>query len=206
MYSSEQLNGLLQFVDKYRCSRTRCFIVDTILESRYRYHPAQLVGISCRFNIPDIFKWGFKSLLALPLRRIKKEHRLQMGPDAFIALAYAKSLLDEHVRVVACEEPPILKHADDCADETGCQEDWHGVWWNGMGRFLLDGRNPQPFTEAVDRFREFQFGRMSDGCRKLMFQVLEDEAAFHYADVFIADLCNGLVDELRLSADLAADL
>ncbi|KAJ8584111.1 hypothetical protein M405DRAFT_827369 [Rhizopogon salebrosus TDB-379] len=34
-----------------------------------------------------------------------------------------------------------------------------------MARFLLDGRNPQPYRDAVKRFNDLQFGRVSRGLR-----------------------------------------
>jgi len=71
-----------------------------------------------------------------------------------------------------------------------------------MGRFLLDGRNPQPFGDAVKRFRRMEFGRMGTGCQKLMFQILDRGVGFRYTDVFITEVCNGLVDELHLTDDV----
>jgi hypothetical protein len=127
------------------------------------------------------------------------ERRQEMGNDMFVALVYAKSALDEHTRLVAYEEPVILTHAANCPDPTACQEDWHNIWWNGMGRFLLNGRNPQPFCDAVERFREMQFGRMGQGCRSLMFQVLERGAGFRCADAFSSEICNGLVHDFLIS-------
>lgn len=161
--------------------------------------PAELVQLGCQFNIPKFFICGFKLLLEIPLKQINKAHRHVMGNDVLIALVYAKSLLEEHTRIVACEEPVILAHSDDCPDPVACQEDWHQVWWNEMIRFLLDGRNPQPSRGAVKRFRELQFGRMGSGCQKMMFRILDGGVAFQHADVYIAHVCNELVDELHLT-------
>lgn len=118
-----------------------------------------------------------------------------MGYDVFIALVYAKSALDEHAQIIANEEPVILSHATDRQDPIACEEDWRAVWWNEMGRFLLDGRNPKPFSDAVERFREMQFGRMGAGCQKLMFRILERGVGFRYADAFVSNICDGLVNE-----------
>ena len=39
-----------------------------------------------------------------------------------------------------------------------------------MGRYLLDGQNPQPYDEAVRQFRlEAVFGCMGKGCKEKMF-------------------------------------
>ena len=198
-YSHEQLRNLLQFADKYRCPATRLFAIDHIWDARYSYRPSELIQISFQFHVPKFFKRGFRSLLDMPLKAITKDLRLEMGNDAFVALVYAKSVLDEHTRIIASEEPVVLAHANDCQDAITCQEDWHNVWWNGMGRFLLDGRNPQPFSDAVKHFRKMQFGRMGNGCQKLMFDVLERGVGFQHANVFIADICDGFVKQFGLT-------
>lgn len=179
---------------------TRKFAIEHLWDNRFAYHPAELVHLGCQFNVSKLFLCGFKYLLAIPMKDIRKEHRYLLGSDVFVALVYGKALLDDHTRFVACEEPEMLTHADDCQDSVGCREDWHAIWWNGMGRFLLDARNPQPFEDAVDRFRELKFGRMSPGCKQMMFDVLKHGVAFRHADVFITGICNGLVAQLRLDA------
>lgn len=201
-YTREQLRDMLRFADKYRCPMTRRFVIDHIWDVRYMYHPVELIQLGCQFNISKLFERGFRSLLDIPLKQVNKEHRLEMGNDAFVALVYAKLLLDEHSRIIASEELVILTHAIDCQDPIVCQEDWHSVWWNGMGRFLLDGRNPQPFSDAVKRFRRMEFGRMGTGCQKLMFQILDRGVGFRYTDVFITEVCSGLVDKLHLTDDV----
>ncbi|KAI6149883.1 hypothetical protein BKA82DRAFT_4474181 [Pisolithus tinctorius] len=195
-YSHQEMRELLGFVQKYRCGATRRFAIAHVWHERFAYHPSEFVRLGCDFHIPKVFTRGFKELLHFPLKEISKEHRRLIGEKVFVAVVYVKAMLDEHHKIIACEEPTILSHADDCRNPTACQEDWHAVWWNGMGRFLLDGRNPQPYFDAVKRFRKMQFGRMAPGCQKLMFQVLERGVAFKYADTFITDVCQGLVDDL----------
>jgi hypothetical protein len=41
-----------------------------------------------------------------------------------------------------------------------------------MGRFLLDGRNPQSWDDAVARFRTLQYGSMADSCRERVMGVV----------------------------------
>ena len=179
-YSQEQLRDLLQFTDTCRCPMTWLLAIDHIWDARYSYHPSELIQLACQFNIPKskFFKRGFKPLLNTLLKEISKDHQQEMGNDVFIALVYGKSMLEEHARIIASEEPVILPHADDCQDAVTCQKDWHNVWWNGMGQFLLDGRNPQPFGDTVQHFQNMQFGHIGAGCQKLMFEVLECGAGF----------------------------
>ncbi|OAX37464.1 hypothetical protein K503DRAFT_857339 [Rhizopogon vinicolor AM-OR11-026] len=123
------------------------------------------------------------------------QHRV-LGTAVFTSLIYMQAASEQHRRIVATEVPKILMHTSDCQEPVGCNEDWHAIWWNGMGRFLLDGRNPQPYREAVKRFKVMQFGRVGRGCKELMFKILERGAAFHYADQFIEHACNRLVEQL----------
>ena len=123
----------------------------------------------------------------------------RLGPDIFSSLALAKAVLDEHCRIVAAEEPHILTHTDDCQLPSACEADWHGVWWNGMGRYLLDGRNPQPYDDAVRRFKsEMEFGCMGKGCKEAMFQLIDEGTAFKRADYFIDELCDRLLAKLHM--------
>ena len=66
-----------------------------------------------------------------------------------------------------------------------------------MGRYLLDGRNPQSYNEAVRCFKlEMHFGHMGMGCRDKMFQLLDGGHAFQHAECFIDKLCDYLIKEL----------
>ncbi|KAG1851931.1 hypothetical protein F4604DRAFT_1592184, partial [Suillus subluteus] len=127
-----------------------------------------------------------------------------LGNDVFMTLVYVQAALKEHRRIVAAEEPKILMHTSDCQDPVGCNEDWHAIWWNGMARFLLDGRNPQPYREAVKHFKDLQFGCVSRGCKELMFKIIGEGAAFNHADQFIDEACNRLADELIFEPSLEA--
>ncbi|KAG2366749.1 hypothetical protein BDR07DRAFT_1273959 [Suillus spraguei] len=87
-------------------------------------------------------------------------HQELMGHEVFLNIVYVQAALDNHCRIIAAEEPKILMHSSDCQDLMGCSEDWHAIWWNGMGWFLLNGRNPQPYGDALKRFKELLFGRL----------------------------------------------
>jgi hypothetical protein len=92
-----------------------------------------------------------------------------MGNEVFIALVYTKEILNDHHHTVLVEEPPILLHVEDCKDYQACKQDWYAIWWNGMGRFLFDGRNPQLYNRAINCFKEMQFGHVSPSCEEKMF-------------------------------------
>jgi hypothetical protein len=180
----------------YQCSHTRKFVVSRIQSSRFHFHPAQLVNLAVQYNTGAIFPFAFKRLVNTPITQLTAQHRELIGNDVFTTLVYVQAALEEHRRIVAAEEPKILMHTSDCQDPIGCNEDWHAIWWNGMARFLLDGRNPQPYREAVKRFKDLQFGRVSGGCKELMFKIIEQGTAFNHADQFVDEACNRLVEKL----------
>ncbi|KAF9237393.1 hypothetical protein BU15DRAFT_48745 [Melanogaster broomeanus] len=186
-YDTTELEEFLGFCVKYQCTKTLKFVTSCIQTSMYQFHPSNIVNMAIKYQIREFFKFGFERLLETPMNEITKAHRLLMGNDVFIALVYTKATLDDHRHIVAGEEPPILHHVEDCQDPQACKQDWHAIWWNGMGRFLLDGRNPQPYDRAVDRFKEMQFGRVSAGCKEQMFRVISLGDAFDYADRFVSD-------------------
>ncbi|KIO05893.1 hypothetical protein M404DRAFT_947737, partial [Pisolithus tinctorius Marx 270] len=130
------------FIQKYQCGATQCFAIAHIWHERFAYHPSEFVRLGCNFHIPKVFTHGFKELNHFLLKEISKEHCWLIDEKVFIVVVYVKAMLDEHYKIVACKEPIILSHANDCQNPTACQEDWHAVWWNGMGHFLLNGRNP----------------------------------------------------------------
>jgi hypothetical protein len=49
-----------------------------------------------------------------------------------------------------------------------------------MARFLLDGRNPQKFHEAIERFQELgpEIGRVNPECWKMLLQTVKNATAF----------------------------
>ncbi|KAI9455981.1 hypothetical protein HD554DRAFT_2030695 [Boletus coccyginus] len=186
-YDTEELKEFLGFCVKYQCEQTLKFVTNVIRTRSYQFHAASLVNITIKHQIHEFFSTGFSRLLETPIQEISKVHRELMGNEVFVALVYAKATLNEHRRIVAAEEPPILLHADDCKDPQACKQDWHTIWWNGMGHFLLDGRNPQPYDRAVDCFKEMQFGRVSMGCKEKMLRLIGLGDAFDHADNFVAD-------------------
>jgi hypothetical protein len=65
-----------------------------------------------------------------------------------------------------------------------------------MSQFLLDGRNPQPYSDAAKHFKDMSFGRVSKGCKDVMFKILDEGAAFRHADHFTTEACQFLLDKL----------
>ncbi|KIJ59589.1 hypothetical protein HYDPIDRAFT_33029 [Hydnomerulius pinastri MD-312] len=195
-YTKEELARFIAFCDKYHCPQTKAFVVHRLQAASWRFHPAELIQLAVTYNAPGLFHLAFKELMDISVTQLSKLHRAMMGIEVFTAFVLAKTVLDDHCRIIAAEEPRIMTHAEDCQDPAACEEDWHAVWWNGMGRFLLDGRNPQPYGEAVKRFKEMHFGRVGEGCKDSMFRFIGQGTAFEFAEHFVNELCDHLVRQL----------
>jgi hypothetical protein len=100
--------------------------------------------------------------------------------QVFVVVAQLRDILEEHRRIIAAEPPSIVKHAEDCTNAQDCSRDWYTVWWSGMGRMLLDGRNPLSFEEALKRFEHLQFGEMAEGCKAEMLSIVKEGTPSRY--------------------------
>lgn len=99
-----------------------------------------------------------------PLRELTLADGQMMGAVPLLIVAKAKENIHLHHHNIACN-PPEVTHSMECTDPTSCSDDWKAVWWNEMGRSLMDAENPLSWAEAVKRFRKAEFGRMGDKCR-----------------------------------------
>ncbi|KAG1814721.1 uncharacterized protein BJ212DRAFT_349069 [Suillus subaureus] len=70
-----------------------------------------------------------------------------------------------------------------------------------MACFLLDGRNPQKFYEAIERFQELEseIGRVNPECWKMMLQTVKKGTTFHLASDLVEETAQ------RLSAALITE-
>ncbi|KAI6097906.1 hypothetical protein EDD16DRAFT_1527451 [Pisolithus croceorrhizus] len=51
-----------------------------------------------------------------------------------------------------------LVHSAGCEDHQGCFNNWHQLWWNRMGHFLMDGHNPGPTVLQYNNFKVLAMG------------------------------------------------
>lgn len=196
-YQPQELRNFLEFIRKFRCSsRIRNYVVSFIRTSQKDFQPSEIVHWGVEYGMREFLELGFKRLIETPLTKIERPDRDRMGMTVFLALVDAKAHLDKHDRIVAAE-PPEMKHARNCRNRQGCAEDWRAVWWNVVGRSLLDGRNPWPLDEALKRFKCSQFGRVDDECRQIMFtEVMNVNKPLLHAQRFIRQVTEKLVQML----------
>ncbi|KAI6003446.1 hypothetical protein F5J12DRAFT_837913 [Pisolithus orientalis] len=158
-------------------------------------HPAKLISISLKYHIKETFQYAFSRLIPLLLNEL--DCNLLTRP-VWNTLIRVKEKLDIHRRIVACEPPPMI-HSKRCQDRRSCANDWRQVWWNGMGRSLLDGRNPLSYADAMQQFQQVDYGRVCPDCWRHMLDFCKSEKAFIHERVLIEatsqDLAGRLIKE-----------
>ena len=185
-YSRKEFLRFLELIRVLQCSETlRDYVVNCIVERRFMFHASELVYLGTEYNIPVLLDRGFTRLCNIPLAKMNALYCSRLHPEVFAAYIYIITTLDQHRRMVA-ERPPPIKHSNDCGDLVGCTEDWRAVWWNGMGRLLLDAKNPCSYDDAVARFKTLRFGRVTEACKQYMFDnVIDTDVPAGHARTFI---------------------
>ncbi|KAJ6447562.1 hypothetical protein C8R45DRAFT_803350, partial [Mycena sanguinolenta] len=155
---------LLEFGQYFMSAGTKEHALGMLRGRSYFLPAAQLVHIGFHYGSKTLFDLGFRRLVTVPLRELTDQHLDWMGFRAYVALARLKEAIQQQRFILASEEPQF--HAADplCANNQECGEDWHAVWWNRLGRFLLDGRRVLTWSDCVERFRKSEFGRMNVEC------------------------------------------
>lgn len=176
----------------YQSKDARDHAIKRLQSRRWSIPPCTLISVSLQYNIKDIFKYAFGILV--PLRLHELDHRL-LTPPVWNTVIVVKERIDHLRRIVACESP-VMQHSKHCRDRKACNDDWKQVWWNGMGRYLLDGRNPLPYNEALEQFQELDYGHVHPDCWRIMLDFIKTEKAFRHEGILIEGTAQELADHL----------
>jgi hypothetical protein len=175
----------------------RSYALHAIESRKWFINPVDLVQISMEFNTKLFFVYAFEQLVQKRVYDFSDAEIQRLTYPVFIAVVRFIAILNEHRRIIACEAPPLLNHAPDCENPVRCTEDWQTIWWIGMGRPLLDGRNPLTYGEAFKRFQILQFGAVSEGCKLGMFSLIGEAQGFMrgyaYTKEYAEDIANKLI-------------
>ncbi|KAI6008055.1 hypothetical protein EDC04DRAFT_2661731 [Pisolithus marmoratus] len=189
---------LLELSRMYESQDVRNHAIKHLFFLRHLIEPIKLTSIALKYHIKVIFCYAFRRLLPLRVNDLKDSEFKLLSNSVWITLFRVRERLDVHRRVVAME-PPRLVHSVGCEDHRRCLNDWNQVWWNGMGRLLMDGRNPQPFDSAIHQFQSLSYGDMSPECWREMIKLVKEGRAFlHEEDLIdrtVLDLAEVLVNE-----------
>ncbi|KAJ7487939.1 hypothetical protein FB451DRAFT_1362561 [Mycena latifolia] len=186
---------LLELSRYFVSQPTRELVLNVIKSRSFYFTPAHLIQISYEYRTRTFFQAAFQRLASISLRDLKPEDIEKIGLVVYVALARLKEAIQQHRCILAAEEPqihPIHGHSADCQDKAACARDWHAIWWNGMGRFLLDGRNPLTWTDSIQQFERMDFGEMNPDCREKMLEIA------HGGDgnAYVFSLISSVSDEL----------
>jgi len=184
---------LLELSDMYLCKDAREYAIQHLQRQRFSLEPPQLISLALKYHIKALLPHAFERLVSTRINDISDAERHVIGSVVWNTMIKVKERLDVHRRIVACEAPPTMVHAGTCSMQNKCEEDWKQLWWNGMGRFLLDGRNPQPYKDAVERFEKLDTGGVNYGCWKAMLLVIQGHTAFSHEQKLISRTADNLV-------------
>ncbi|KAI6141429.1 hypothetical protein BKA82DRAFT_1005798 [Pisolithus tinctorius] len=191
----ETIFQLLEVSWKYQSKAARDHALDQLESRRQAIHPAKLISISLKYQIKETFQYAFSRLI--PLRLNNLDCDLLIHP-VWNTLIMVREQLGIHRRIVACE-PPLMIHSKRCQDRRSCTNDWRQVRWNGMGWFLLDGRNPLSYADAMQQFQEVDYGRVYPDCWRHILDLCKSEKAFVHERMLIEatsqDLAGRLINE-----------
>jgi hypothetical protein len=155
----------------------RAFALHAIDNRKWHINPVELMHICIEFKTKNYFVHAFERLITRRIRHFSDADIQKMTWPVYVAITRFIDILDEHRRIVACEPPQVL-HSLDCHNPVACAQDWMAIWWNGMGRFLLDGRCQLTYDNAFKRFQLLQFGEVSNSCKLAMFQFISEGEGF----------------------------
>ncbi|KAG1863037.1 hypothetical protein F4604DRAFT_1929213 [Suillus subluteus] len=148
-----------------------------------------------KYNIKDFLPHAFECLVSACINDISDDECHAVGPIVWNTMFKVKERLDVHRRIIACEAPPMV-HTGTCTKQKRFKEDWKQLWWNGMGRFLLDGRNPQPYKDAVERFEKLDIGEINPDCWKAVLFIVKGQSAFDHERKLITRTADNLAKYL----------
>jgi|ERR1700722_329873 len=195
-YTNDVLVRLLHLGRFFLSESTHMFALHNIDARKWNFNPAHLIQLCFEFNTQLFFVHAFSRLVKTSLLKFRPEDKAMMGPIVYHAVAEVRESLDDHRRTIACEAPIITSHAYDCINHEQCNDDWYAVWWNGMARYLLDGRHPLSYDEAFKRFELLEFGMMGPGCKQSMLALVREGAAFRHNTRFVETTGMHLLEKL----------
>ncbi|KAJ7162947.1 hypothetical protein C8R46DRAFT_1101964 [Mycena filopes] len=195
------LLGLLELGRYFMSHPTREFALQVIKTRGYYFPPAQLIYLSYEYNTRTLFTAAFQRLASSTMRALKPRDIEWMGLQVYVALARLQEAVQQQRSILAAEPPQFHRvlgpwHSPECQDNVVCERDWSATWWNGMGRFLLDGRSPLTWTDSTQQFEKMDFGEMNSACLTSMLEVIAGGEGNGYVFQMIAQVSDELMGKI----------
>jgi hypothetical protein len=172
--------AVLRLSEFYRAKTSLAWAIRQISYRSWEWHSSDLIKVSLKYREPDLFDVGFKRFARLSPSELMVEHFIDLDVSVILAYVKMKDALVRHRCIVAAEPPAIPEHDKGCTATHHCEVDWRAVWWNGMGRYLLDGRFPLEWEDLFHLFKQLKFGHMHPGCTRRMLVMVKGGDGLHY--------------------------
>lgn len=143
----------------------------------FSFPPAELVRLAREYEMEELIRPAFRMLLDTPLHELNDNDCQMIGWRVYRELTLVKEAITIHRKIVATEAPK-LTHSPECRNNELCMQDWEGIWWNGMGRLLMDPYISLSYDEAFRRFQTLEFGEMEVVCKQAALQRVDEGQAF----------------------------
>ncbi|KAJ6455078.1 hypothetical protein C8R47DRAFT_1060887 [Mycena vitilis] len=184
---------------------TREHALSIIKERRFSFPPALLIHVCVKYGTRMFFDNAFHKLGMGTLRELTTRDAEWLELPIYTALARLIEAMQEHRRILAAEPPEFDNkrligppHKPDCKHNGRCAEDWGRAWWNGMARFLLDGRNNLTYTDSLNQFKRMDFGDMNAGCLRAMFDFVDTDVGNKHGYAMLAKVTAELMKTIEV--------
>jgi hypothetical protein len=182
-YPKEDLIALLHLSLLYQAPAGLEWAKRQIWRRNWDWHPTELISLALEFRAPQFFESGFRSLVRLSHKELTAAQLVGLNVTVLLACLKVQESLRDHRHIIAAEPPLIDEHDPACINNQICATDWHAAWWNGIARFLLDGRYPLEWDDAFRLFERMEFGHMHPACTKKMLVMVKEGDALVLPEV-----------------------
>ncbi|KAL4066458.1 hypothetical protein V8B97DRAFT_2065509, partial [Scleroderma yunnanense] len=196
---------LLELGQMYQSKVVHDHTISQLNACHWSIDASWLISIALKYHIKDIFHYAFNQMVPRYLNQLGDSDFDHLTEPVWKVLLWVKEQLEFHHHIVACE-PPEMVHSPNCKNGQECNNDWQQLWWNGMGRFLLDGHNPLPYSEVVEQFQGLCYGGVHLDCWRAMLSLIKAGKAFCHEHILIDQTSQGLAELLIFKPFLDEDL
>jgi len=149
------------------------FTLKEIHEQCFCFEAVELLEACYKHNTRYFFKEVFQRLAERSLSTLTINEVERIRISTYIGLVMVRERITEHIHCIVTVPPPV-KHHSNCTDIVSCEFDFKAVWWNVMGRLLLDAHYSMFWIpeDAVKEFEKSSFGRMGRGCVMTMMDFI----------------------------------
>ncbi|KAJ7279430.1 hypothetical protein C8J57DRAFT_1502087 [Mycena rebaudengoi] len=146
------------------------------LENHTDLQPALRYQLGQEFDISHWIKRGFEELMGDSIADLTESDADLIGVEAYRVLVKTKAQVQEH-RTNLAFWPPGVVHAEACYGRGYCEQSWRDAWMAPSGILGALLNDEEPGVEIHDKLPSLIVGGMSERCRVLTIEGIQDRAA-----------------------------